>query len=146
MIGKLIERPIAVTMSIIAVLVLGAVAIGLLPVSLMPNVDIPQITVQVTLKGASAREIDESVMKTLRSNLIQISGLKDLTCTSNNDGGVIFMQFNHDSNLDYNFIEVNEKIDQCISSFPESMERPKVIKASATDIPVFFIDIVSENS
>ncbi len=145
MIGKLIERPIAVTMSIIAVLILGAVAIGMLPVSLMPNVDIPQITVQVTLKGASAREIDESVMKTLRTNLIQISGLKDFTCTSNNGSGLIFMQFNHDSNIDYNFIEVNEKIDQCISSFPESMERPKVIKASATDIPVFFIDITSDS-
>ncbi|MBR4883164.1 MAG: efflux RND transporter permease subunit, partial [Bacteroidales bacterium] len=60
MIGKLIERPIAVTMSVIAVLILGAVAIGLLPVSLMPNVDIPQITVQVNLKGSSARELDES--------------------------------------------------------------------------------------
>ena len=48
MIGKLIERPIAVTMSIIAIIVLGAVAIGLLPVSLMPDVDIPQITVQVS--------------------------------------------------------------------------------------------------
>ncbi len=146
MIGKLIERPIAVTMSIIAVLVLGVVAIGLLPVSLMPDVDIPQITLQVTMKGASAREIDESVMKILRTNLIQISGLEDLICTSNNDGGVIFMQFEHDSNLDYNFIEVNEKIDQCIPALPESMQRPKVIKASATDIPVFFIDIVSNNN
>ena len=146
MIGKLIERPIAVTMSVIAVLILGAVAIGLLPVSLMPNVDIPQITVQVNLKGASARELDESVMKTLRTSLIQISGLQELTCTANNGSGVIFMQFDHDSNIDYNFIEVNEKIDQCLQSFPERMERPKVIKASATDIPVFFIDITTDNN
>ncbi len=144
MIGKLILRPIAVTMTIIAVMVLGFVAMGLLPVSLMPNVDIPQVTVQVTLKGASAREVDESVIKVLRNSLIQISGLKEMTCTANNGSGTIFMQFSHDSNLDYNFIEVNEKVDRCLSSLPEGMERPKVIKASATDIPVFFLDITSD--
>ncbi len=143
MIRKLIERPIAVTMCIIAILVLGGVAIGMLPVSLMPNVDIPQITVQVTMKGASAREIDQSVMKPLRSQLIQISGLKEITCEANNGSGIVFMQFEHNSNIDFNFIEVNEKIDRALSSLPKELERPKVIKASATDIPVFFIDVTS---
>lgn len=145
MLAKLIERPVAVTMSIIAVLILGAVAIGMLPVSLMPDVDIPQITVQLTLKGASAREIDGSIMKPLRNQLIQISSLKELTCEANNGGGIIFMQFEHNSNLDFNFIEVNEKIDRALSSLPKELERPKVIKASATDIPVFFIDLTTEN-
>ncbi|MEF9931703.1 MAG: efflux RND transporter permease subunit, partial [Bacteroidales bacterium] len=70
MIDKLIRRPIAVTMSIIAILILGGVAIGMLPVSLMPNVDIPQITVQLTLPGANAREVDAAVIKPLRSQLI----------------------------------------------------------------------------
>lgn len=143
MIGKLIERPVAVTMCIIAILVLGGVAIGMLPVSLMPNVDIPQITVQVTLKGASAREVDESVIKPLRSQLIQITGLKELTCEASNGGGTIFMQFEHNSSTDFNFIEVNEKIDRSLSLLPKEMERPKVIKASATDIPVFFVDVTS---
>ncbi|MBQ3174375.1 MAG: efflux RND transporter permease subunit [Bacteroidales bacterium] len=145
MIGKLIERPIAVTMCIIAILVLGGVAIGMLPVSLMPNVDIPQITIQVTSKGSSARELDQNVMKRLRREMIQIPGLKEITCEANNGGGTIFMQFEHNTNIDYSFIEINERVDRAVSSFPKDMERPKVIKASATDIPVFFIDITSEN-
>ncbi|MBR5856856.1 MAG: efflux RND transporter permease subunit, partial [Bacteroidales bacterium] len=145
MIGKLIERPIAVTMCIIAILVLGGVAIGMLPVSLMPNVDIPQITIQVTSKGTSARELDESVMKQLRRQMIQIPGLKEITCEANNGGGIIFMQFEHNTNIDYSFIEVNERVDRVTSNLPKDMDRPKVIKASATDIPVFFIDITSDN-
>ncbi len=143
MIRKLIERPIAVTMCIVAIMVLGSVAIGMLPVSLMPNVDIPQITVQVAMKGASAREIDQSVMKPLRSQLIQLGGLKELVCEANNGSGTIFMQFGHNTNIDFSFIEVNEKIDRALSNLPKELERPKVIKASATDIPVFFVDVTS---
>ncbi len=146
MVDKLIKRPVAVTMSIIAILILGGVAIGMLPVSLMPNVDIPQITVQLTLKGANAREIDESIIKPLRNQLIQISNIKELRCEADNGNGTIFMQFEHGSNLDFNFIEVNEKIDRALTGLTRELERPKIIKASATDIPVFFIDITSDNT
>ena len=55
MLAKLIERPIAVTMTVIAVIVVGIVSIGQLPVSLMPDVEIPQVTVQLEKPGFSAR-------------------------------------------------------------------------------------------
>lgn len=141
MIGKLIERPIAVTMAIVALVVLGVVSIGLLPISLMPNVDIPQITIQFSYKGASAREVNDVVIKQMRQQLIQLSDLEELTCTANNGGGIIFMQFDYGSDTDLNFIEVNEKIDRLLPFLPKDMERPRIIKASATDIPVFFIDL-----
>ena len=78
MIGKLIERPIAVTMAIVALVVLGVVSIGLLPISLMPNVDIPQITIQFSYKGASAREVNDVVIKQMRQQLIQRAALSYL--------------------------------------------------------------------
>ncbi len=146
MIGKLIERPIAVTMSIIAIIVLGAVAAALLPVSLMPDVDIPQITVQVNVPGYSAREVESSVINPLKNQLMQISSLKELKCESNNNAGNIFLEFDHGSDIDFLFIEVNERIDRAISSMPREVERPKVVKASATDIPAFFINITAKEN
>ncbi len=140
MTGKLIDRPIAVTMTIIAVVVLGAVAIGLLPVSLMPEVEIPQITVQVSAPGYSAREV-EGRLAGLRGQLRQISNLKELKSEANNGSGNIFMEFEHGSNIQFIFIEVNEKIDKAMASLPRDFERPKVVKASATDIPAFFINM-----
>ncbi|MFA6770636.1 MAG: efflux RND transporter permease subunit [Bacteroidales bacterium] len=146
MIGKLIERPIAVTMSIIAVLVLGAVAVGMLPVSLMPEVDIPQITVQVSAPGYSAREVDNSILKNLKNQLRQVSSLKELTSKANNNSGVIFMEFEHGADIHFIFIDVNEKIDKAVSSLPKEIERPKVVRASATDIPSFFINMTTESA
>ena len=143
MLGKLVERPIAVSMTIVAILIVGVVAIGKLPVSLMPDVDIPQITVQVGGSGYSAREINEQVIKPLRMQLIQVPSLREICCESVNGGGSIFMEFDHESDIDLNFIEVNEKIDKVLYTLPKDVERPKVIKASATDIPAFFINISS---
>ncbi|MHC1780743.1 MAG: efflux RND transporter permease subunit [Bacteroidales bacterium] len=144
MIGKLIERPIAVTMSIIAILVLGFVAIGMLPVSLMPDVDIPRISVQVSAPGYSAREIDRTMLKTLKYQLRQLPSLKDLKSEANNNSGIIYLEFEHGSDIQYLFIEVNERIDK--AGLPREIERPKVVKASATDIPAFFINLTIENS
>lgn len=146
MLRRLVERPIAVTMTIIAILIVGIVAIGKLPISLMPNVDIPQITVQVAAKGSSAREINEQVIKPLRMQLIQIPSLEDIRCEAVNGSGNIFMEFSHKSDTDLNFIEVNEKIDKVLSTLPKEVERPKVIKASATDIPAFFINLTIPGS
>lgn len=146
MLRRLVERPIAVTMTIIAILIVGIVAIGKLPISLMPNVDIPQITVKVAAKGSSARELNEQVIKPLRMQLIQIPSLEDIRCEAVNGSGNIFMEFSHKSDTDLNFIEVNEKIDKVLSTLPKEVERPKVIKASATDIPAFFINLTIPGS
>lgn len=145
MIRKLIDRPVAVSMIVVAIIVLGIVASGILPVSLMPDVDIPKITVQCVLPGASAREIDRTVIAPLKSQLVRTTSLTELDCESKSGGGTITLHLEHGAKVDYVFIEVNEKIDYAMSSMPEGMQRPKVIKANATEIPVFFIDITAEN-
>lgn len=145
MIKKLIERPIAVSMSLIALVVLGIVAIGYLPVSLMPDIDIPQITIQTSNPGASVREIDNDILKPLKSQLMQVVGLKTITSEARSDAGTIFMTFEPGSNTDLIFIDVNEKLDRALSSLPKDVERPKVLKASATDIPAFYLNLTLKN-
>ena len=62
----------------LVVVVLGLVSMRLLPVSLIPEVDIPYITVQASSADLSAREMDETVLRPLRQQLIQINGLEDI--------------------------------------------------------------------
>lgn len=142
MLKHLIDRPITVTMITLVIVVLGIVSIRLLPVSLIPDVDIPYITVQATSSELSAREMDESVLKPLRQQLIQINGLEDIVSEAKDGSGTIRLTFNHGSDIDYLFIEVNEKIDRSMSGLGD-IARPKVLKASATDIPAFFVNITS---
>lgn len=66
MIKYLIHRPVAVTMILIALVVIGIVGIKNIPVSLMPDIDIPQITVQESMPGCSAQEMEKRVIAPLR--------------------------------------------------------------------------------
>lgn len=125
----------------IVLLILGVVSIKRLPVSLTPDVDAPYITVQIPASGLSARQLSETILTPLRQQLIQVSHLKDIRSEAREGSGTIYLTFEQGSNLDYLFIEVNEKIDRSIGSLPRDLERPKVIKASATDIPAFYINM-----
>ena len=141
MIKFLIHKPIAVLMSTLGFLVLGLFAFGFIPVSLMPDIDIPEITVQVSAENMSARQVEDAIIKPLRRNLSQVSHLKDIRSESSNENGIIRLTFNQDTKIDYSFIEVNEKIDRSMASLPKTIKRPKVIKASITDIPVFYLSM-----
>ncbi|WP_308990452.1 efflux RND transporter permease subunit [Mariniflexile litorale] len=141
MVKFLIHKPIAVLMMALGILILGAYAFGFIPVSLMPDIDIPEITVQVQADNMSARQLEDAVVKPLRASLMQVSHLKDINSETSNEIGVIKLSFTHGGNIDYAFIEVNEKIDRIMGGLPKAVKRPKVIKASATDIPVFYLSM-----
>ncbi len=137
MVKFLINRPIAVIMSFLAILFLGIITAVNLPVSLMPDIDIPEITVQVSYPNIPAREIENSVVKNIRMHLIQVGHLDQLESESRDGFGMIRMKFKYGTDINYAYIETNEKIDDAMNSIPRDVDRPRVIKASATDIPVF---------
>ena len=72
MIKFLIQRPIAVLMAFTACFIIGLVTYSTLPISLLPNIAIPEITVQVASANTSARELENTIVKPLRGQLIQV--------------------------------------------------------------------------
>ena len=145
MIKFLIQRPIAVLMAFTACFIIGLVTYSTLPISLLPNIAIPEITVQVSAVNTSARELENTIVKPLRGQLIQVSTLKDIHSESRDGAGIIRLSFDYGTNTDLAFIEVNEKIDAAMNFLPKETERPKVIRASATDIPVFYLNLTLKN-
>lgn len=141
MIKFLLERPIAVLMAFTACCIIGLATYSTLPVSLLPDIAIPEITVQVSADKTSARELENTVIRPLRQQLIQVSTLKDITSETRDGAGIIRLSFDYGTNTDLAFIEVNEKIDGAMNYLPKNTERPKVVKASATDIPVFYLNL-----
>ena len=141
MLRTLLRRPIAVTMTLIAIVTLGVLAFQRIPVSLMPDIDVPRIVVQMSAQGSSAREIEQQIVSPMHQQLSQVSGLKSIESTSRTDAGIITLTFDPGSDMSLLFIEVNEKIDRAMSYLPKDMERPKAMKIGAMDIPAFYVDI-----
>lgn len=141
MVKFLINRPIAVLMTTLAMLLLGLVTSRLLPTSLLPDIAIPEITVQLSYPNNSARELETNIVRPLRNQLLQISNLKDVASESRDGWAKIQLTFDYGTNTDLAFVETNEKIDAALQFLPRDLERPKVIKASASDIPVLNIAV-----
>ena len=141
MVEFLIKRPIAVIMAFLAVVILGCVTFVTLPVSLLPDVAIPHISVQVTEESMSARELENTIVAPLRRQLMQVAGLDEIKSETRDGAATIKLAMDYGVNTDLAFIEVNEKIDAAMNSLPRTASRPKAIKASATDIPVVYVNL-----
>ena len=145
MVKFLLQRPIAVLMAFTACFIVGLVTYFTLPVSLLPDIAIPQITVQVSGENSSARELENTVVAPVRRQLLQVAGLREIKSETRDGAGIIRLEFDFGVNTDLAFIEVNEKIDAAMNSLPKDAERPKAIKASATDIPVLYLNMTLKN-
>lgn len=145
MVKYLLNHRIAVIMAFLAMVILGCVTYVTLPVSLLPDIAIPHITVQVSQDNVSARELENTVVAPLRRQLMQTGGLSEIKSETRDGSAMISLTMDYGVNTDLAFIEVNEKIDGAMNSLPKEIDRPKAVKASATDIPVLYLQMTSAN-
>jgi multidrug efflux pump subunit AcrB len=128
-------------MAFTAFFILGIIMYLNVPVSLLPDIAIPEITVQVTGENRSARELEQVVVGPVRQQLLQIGKMRDIRTETRDGNAIIRLSFEYGANTDLAFVEVNEKIDAAMNVLPRDISRPRVIKASATDIPVFNLNL-----
>lgn len=141
MVKFLIQRPIAVFMAFTACFIVAMTTYFSLPVSLLPDIAIPEITVQLSAKDKSARELENIAVTPVRRYLMQVNNLRDIRSETKDGTALIRLSFDFGTNTDLAFIEVNEKIDAAMNALPREISRPRVIKASATDLPVFYLNL-----
>ena len=89
MVHFLIKRPIAVLMTLLAILIMGLLAIKFIPISLMPDIDVPEITIQISAENRSAREIEEGVVSKMRAELLMLTHLEEIESETSSGLAVI---------------------------------------------------------
>lgn len=139
---NILQRPIAVLTTLTGLLALGILVTGVIPISLLPPTNIPQITIQINAENTTAAELEENVVRTLRNQFLQVNRLRDIRSEAENGRATIILDFEYGTSVNLAFIETNEKLDQVVSLLPKDLERPRVLKAGVTDIPVFYLSVV----
>ena len=137
-----IERPVAVLSICTALILVGLVISRIIPASLLPQASIPRVSVQVFYPHVGAQDLESGVVKTIRQHLLQVNNLQDINSETRDGAAEITLDFAFGSNTELSLIEVNEKIDQIMGLLPRDMDRPHVLKASTTDLPVFYLSVV----
>jgi multidrug efflux pump len=140
-----VERPIATVLLTIGVALAGMVAFFVLPVSPLPQVDFPTISVQASLAGASPSTMASSVATPLERRLGIIPGVNELTSTSSNGSTRITLQFDLKRNIDSAAREVQAAINAARADLPATLRsNPTYRKRNPTAAPVMILALTSK--
>jgi len=139
-----ILRPVATTLLMVGVILVGLVAYRQLPVSALPQVDYPTIQVTTFYPGASPEVMASSVTAPLERDFGQIPGLLQMTSTSSFGSSVVTLQFNLDLNIDVAEQEVQAEINAASNLLPQGLPNPPIYsKVNPADAPILTLAITS---
>ena len=141
-----IMRPVATSLLMAAIMLVGIVAYTQLPVSALPEVDYPTIQVQTFYPGANPLVMATTVTAPLERQFGQLQGLSQMTSTSSGATSVIVLQFNLSLNIDVAEEEVQSAINAAQSYLPSNLPVPPVYnKTNPADAPVLTLAVTSDS-
>jgi multidrug efflux pump len=139
-----IRRPVATTLLTIAIAIAGAVAYTVLPVSPLPQVDFPTISVSASLPGASAQIMASSVATPLERQFGHIAGVSEMTSASSLGSTSITIQFDLSRNIDGAARDVEAAIAAARTYLPANLPaNPTYRKVNPADAPIMIIGLTS---
>jgi multidrug efflux pump len=140
-----IRRPVATTLLTLGIALLGAVAFTLLPVSPLPQVDFPTISVQASLPGASPETMAATVATPLERSLGVIAGVTEITSSSSLGSTRIILQFDLDRDINGAARDVQAALNAARNLLPTGMpSNPTYRKVNPADAPIMILSLTSE--
>jgi HAE1 family hydrophobic/amphiphilic exporter-1 len=138
-----IRRPIMTTLVMLGILVFGIMAYRLLPVSNLPNVDFPTITVNANLPGASPETMASAVATPLEKQFSTIAGVDQMTSSSSLGSTSITLQFTLDRNIDAAAQDVQAAISKTLRQLPTGIVPPSYQKVNPAAQPIIYYAMTS---
>src|SRR5271169_5955247 len=140
-----IRRPVGTTLLTLGLAAAGAVAFFKLPVSPLPQVDFPTISVQATLPGASPQDVATTVASPLERHLGQIADVTEMTSSSSVGSTRITLQFGLDRDIDGAARDVQAAINAARVDLPTSLrQNPTYRKVNPANAPILILALTSD--
>ncbi|HVO14112.1 MAG TPA: efflux RND transporter permease subunit, partial [Alphaproteobacteria bacterium] len=141
-----IRRPIATSLLMVGILLVGAVTYPLLPVAPLPEVDFPTISVTTQLPGASPETIASSVTQPLERQFAQIPGVTQMTSSSTLGFSSITVQFALTRNIDGAAQDIQTAINAAGGQLPKDLPSPPTYrKVNPADAPILVLAVHSDS-
>ena len=139
-----IERPVATTIMVAAIIIFGLIAFRTLPVNELPSVDFPTINVTAELPGANPDVMATTVATPLERQFSQIAGVDSMSSSSTNGRTRITLQFSLSRDIDAAAQDVQTAISQALRRLPEGMDPPTLRKFNPADAPILFLALTAK--
>ena len=139
-----INRPVTVTMFMVAAVVFGYVAFDRLPINLLPDISYPTLTIRTEYEGTAPGEVENLISKPVEEAVGIISGVIRTSSVSRPGISDVVMEFDWDTNMDFASLEVREKLDML--SLPLGAEPPLLLRFDPSLDPILRIALAGDES
>src|SRR5688572_10726591 len=135
LIQNFIKNPVKVTVFVILLVMFGLIAMGTMPIQLIPDVQIPALTIETVWPGASPQEIEKEIIDEQEEQLKGVEGVTKMSSESTDSRGTIILEFAMGTNLDAAITTVNARLQQ-VREYPVDADRPVISTANTSDRPI----------
>lgn len=141
-----IRRPVFAAMIILALVVVGATSYSKLGVDRFPTVDLPTVTIRMTLPGASPEEAESQLAKPIEEVVNTVEGVEQLRSVSSQGRSFVIATFNLNRDIEAAAQDVRDRVQSVLRQLPPGTDPPVVQKADSDSEPVMTIAISGERS
>ncbi|MGD6833846.1 efflux RND transporter permease subunit [Sutcliffiella halmapala] len=129
-------RPIAMSMVIVLMLILGAVSMRSMTVDLFPELTFPIVAVTTTYEGAGPEEIENLISSPIENAMGTLPNVESVTSISRTGGSLVLVAFTWGTNMDFASLDMRERIDSVRDFLPPGAQLPRVLRFNPSDLPI----------
>ncbi|MGM0531999.1 MAG: efflux RND transporter permease subunit [Bacteroidota bacterium] len=141
-----VNKPVATTMAFLAIILFGLVSLNRLPLDIMPEMELPALTVMTVYPGASAEEVEKQVTRPVEEILAGTENLKDITSTSRENVSFISLQFDWGANISEASNSARDLIELAKTELPDDAGSPVIYKVNSAMFPVLVYGITAKEN
>ncbi len=131
-----IRSPVAICMVFVSIVLMGLIAVGRVPLMLMPKLDAPVLFIFVDYYNATPDQVLESITKPLEEALATVPGIRRMSSHSGSNGARVQVFCGMDADVPMLRVKIREKVDQIRDQLPEDLEPINILSFSTDDIPI----------
>ena len=145
LVSSAVRRPVTTVAATLAIVLLGSVSLSRLPVTLLPDVTLPVLTIRTIYTGAAAEEVSRFIAEPIEAAIAATPGIVELRSVSRNGEAVTTARFAWGTNMQTTVLTVRERLDQARSQLPEAAARPTLLTSDPGERPIAVIGLTGLN-
>jgi len=141
-----VKQPVATLMVFLAVILLGAVSLTKLPIDLLPNVEMPAVSILTFWPGASASDVETEITEHIEDQVSMVNNLDSITSKSLDNLSLVTCKFEWGTDLEEATNDIRDKLELAKKKLPDDAEEPVIFKFSSASIPILVMTVTGDAS
>jgi HAE1 family hydrophobic/amphiphilic exporter-1 len=135
------ERPVAVWMLFLAIVLLGGISYARLPIDLLPDVSYPRLVIYTLYEEVAPAEVERRITEPIEGAAAAVPGVERVTSTSRYGVSLVTLRFTWGTDMDFAMLNVRERMDNVRESLPETVSRPTILRVDPESDPIMTLSV-----